>query len=209
MLVIPSVSLSVCPRHKSSKECSDRKNNEEQSCSKFSEDGTYSSDFFRASLTHARNAFFVFAPMMKFMKGVSDRKSEEEKSCLLSQEKPHSTTASLVQPPLTREARYSVFVTRETRFLCFRHCYEVLEGALIEKVRSNLVCYPEKMHILPRQGSCSPRSRTKRVFVFSPRWGSVMREICDAKCEKSVCCSAFKWFPFRNTFWSSRSPARE
>ena len=170
MLVIPSVSPSVCPRHKSSKECSDRKNDEEQSCSKFSEDDSYSSDFF-SCVTHSRTKrVFRFRPHEE----VQERRSLIEKvkrsNLVCYPKKNHILPRQASCSPYSRARRVIPFLSRAKRVFMFAPLLgSTRRRSLIEKVnRSDLVCYPKKIHIPPRQASCSPRSRAKRVFcVFS------------------------------------------
>ena len=63
--------------------------------------------FFRASLTNALNAFFVFGTMMKRQKEALNRKSEEKQTCLLPRENQHTNMTSLVRHSLPHETRFS------------------------------------------------------------------------------------------------------
>ena len=101
--------------------------------------------FFRASLTNAWNAFFVFGTMMKCQKEALNRKSEEKQNCLLPRENQHTNMTSLVRHSLTHETRFSFSAL----------WWSARRRLWIEKVkRSKIVCYPEKTNILTWQVSC-------------------------------------------------------
>ena len=156
--VRPSVCLSVSPRHKWLKECSDRKIEWEQSCSKFSEDDSYSSDFFSCGARSRAKRVFAFSRLW----GSTRRRSPIEKVKgieLVCYPKKHTTTTSLVRLPLTREERFFVFSTIR----------KYQKEALNRKSSEKQTCFSsqENQHTIMTSLRQSWPMREARFYVFA------------------------------------------